>query len=132
MNQYVETILMFMPKSQALCFINGLNGAEGSYFQDVAKKISAVIEQGPAIYETDGHGDSVKPVLHYFYGNTDIYVTEIDKNSREHFGYIDLGYGLEAGYIDLEYIFKAIPLINLDFNFEPLKISEYKKNYEGS
>lgn len=63
MNQYVETILKFMPTSQALCFINGLNGAEGSYFQDVAKKISAVIEQAPAIYETDGHGDSVKPVL---------------------------------------------------------------------
>ena len=133
MNQYVDTILKFMPTSQALCFINGLNGAEGSYFQDVAKRISVVIAKAPAIYETDGHGDSVKPVLHYFFGNIDIYVTEIDKNSREHFGYTSIGHGsLEAGYIDLEYIFKAIPLINLDFNFEPLKISEYKKKYEGS
>lgn len=132
MNQYVDTILKFMPTSQALCFINGLNGAEGSYFKDVAKRISEVIAKAPAIYETDGHGDSVKPVLHYFFGNVDIYVTEIDKNSREHFGYTDLGYGLEAGYIDLEYIFKAIPLINLDFNFKPLKISEYKKKHEGS
>ena len=131
MNQYVDTILKFMPTSQALCFINGLSGAEGSCFQDVAKKISAVIEQAPAIYETDGQGDSVKPVLHYFFGNIDIYVTEIDKNSREHFGYTSIGYGLEAGYIDLDYVFKSIPLINLDFYFEPLEISEYKKKYEG-
>ena len=119
-----------MPTSQALCFINGLNGAEGSYFQNVTKQLNSIIANAPALYETDGQGDSVKPVLHYFFGNIDIYVTEIDKNSREYFGYTSIGHGsLEAGYIDLEYIFKAIPLINLDFNFEPLKISEYKKNY---
>ena len=127
MNQYVDTILKFMPKSQALCFINGLNGAEGSYFQDVAKRISEVIAKAPAIYETDGKGEEVKPVIHYFYGNTDIYVTEIDKNSREHFGYTSIGYGLEAGYIDLDYIFKSIPLINLDFHFTPKTIAEYRE-----
>lgn len=132
MNQHVDTILKFMPKSQALCFINGLNGAEGSYFQNVAKQLNSIIANAPALYETDGQGESVKPVLHYFYGNTDIYVTEIDKNSREHFGYTSIGYGLEAGYIDLDYIFKSIPLINLDFHFEPLEISEYKKKYEGA
>ena len=122
---------MFMPKSQALCFINGLNGAEGSYFQNVTKQLNSIIANAPALYETDGLGDSVKPVLHYFFGNVDIYVTEIDKNSRELFGYTRIGYGLEAGYIDLDYIFKSIPLINLDFYFEPLEISEYKKKYEG-
>ena len=133
MNQYVETILKFMPTSQALCFINGLLGAEGSYFHAVAKKIREVIAKAPAIYETDGHGDSVKPVLHYFFGNIDIYVTEIDKGSCEHFGYTSIGHGsLEAGYSDLEDIFKAIPLINRDVNFKPLKISEYKKKHEGS
>lgn len=131
MNQYVDNILKFMPESQALCFLSGLSGAEGSYFLDVAKKISKVVAKAPAIYETDEKGDSVKPVLHYFYGNIDIYVTEIDKKSREHFGYTSIGHGtLEAGYIDLEYIFKAIPLINLDFNFKPLKISDYKKKFE--
>ena len=132
MNQYVETILKFMPKSQALCFIEGLRGSESKYFLDVAKNISEVIEKLPAIYETDGKGEEVKPVLHYFWGNVDIYVTEIDKSSREHFGYSSIGYGLlEAGCIDLDYIFESIPLINLDFNFKPLKISEYKRKFEG-
>lgn len=132
MNQYVDTILKFMPRSQALCFMESLRGSEGSYFNDVAKKISEVIEKAPALYETDGKGEEVKPVIHYFYGNTDIYITEIDKDSREHFGYTSIGHGLlEAGYVDLDYIFNSLPLINLDFNFKPLKISEYKKKYEG-
>ena len=131
MNQYVDTILKFMPRSQALCFMDGLRGSEGSYFNDVAKRISEVIEKAPALYETDGKGEEVKPVIHYFWGNVDIYITEVDKNSREHFGYTDIGYGLEAGYVNLEYIFKSLPLINLDFDFKPLKISEYKKLRNG-
>ena len=131
MNQYVETLLKFMPKSQAICFLDGLSGQESCYFQNVAENISKVISKAPAIYETDGKGEKVKPVLHYFYGNIDIYITEIDKESNEHFGYTNIGYGFEAGYDDLEYIFKSFPLINLDFNFKPKKISEYKRKFEG-
>ena len=132
MNQYVDTILKFMPRSQALCFMESLRGSEGSYFNDVAKKISEVIAKAPAIYETDGKGEEVKPVIHYFYGNVDIYITEVDKNSSEHFGYTSIGHGtLEAGYVNLEYIFKSLPFINLDFNFKPLKVSEYKKLRNG-
>ena len=132
MNQYVNKILKFMPRSQALCFMEGLRGSEGSYFNDVAKRISEIIAKAPDIYETDGKGEEVKPVIHYFYGNVDIYITEVDKDSREHFGYTSIGHGLlEAGYVDLDYIFKSLPLINLDFDFKPLKISEYKNKYEG-
>ena len=123
---YIETICKFMPKSQALCFIEGLKGSESKYFQEVAKNISEIIEKAPALYETDGQGDGIKPVLHYFWGNIDIYVTEVDKSSREHFGYTNIGYGLEAGYIDLDYIFESIPLLNLDFNFKAQTISELK------
>ena len=44
MNQYVETILKFMSKSQALCFIEGLRGSESKYFHNVAKNISEVMK----------------------------------------------------------------------------------------
>ena len=121
-----------MPQSQAQCFVEGLIGAEQVYFKGLADKISNAIKQAPAIYETDGQGDSVKPVLHYFYGNVDIYVTEIDKSKHnQHFGYTSIGHGsLEAGYIDLDYIFNELPLINLDFNFTPKTIAEYKKTHD--
>lgn len=128
----IDTVLKFMPKCQAMYFMDGLAGSETSYFKEVAKNIIKKIKKAPSLYETDGKGEEVKPVLHYFWGNVDIYVTEIDKSSNEHFGYTSLGLGcLEAGYIDLDYIFEAMPQINLDFNFAPETISKYRQKFEG-
>ena len=128
----INTVLKFMPPAQAKCFIVGLNGEELEHFKRIANKIAGIIENAPAIYETDSKGDKVKPVLHYFYGNVDIYMTEIDKSgNNQHFGYTSLGMGyLEAGYIDLDYIFKELPELNLDFYFKPKTIAEYERIHE--
>ena len=125
----INTVLKFMPPAQAMCFIAGLNGAEQEHFKRIANKIAEIIENTPAIYETEGKGDKVKPVLHYFYGNVDIYITELDKSgNNQHFGYTSLCMGyLEAGYIDLNYIFSEIPALNLDFYFKPKIIAEYER-----
>lgn len=86
------TVLKYVPKSQAKCFLDGLSSIEHTYYEDVANKLANAISSATAIYETDGLGDSVKPVLHYFYGNVDIYVTEIDRSQyNQHFGYTSLG-----------------------------------------
>ena len=118
-----------MPPAQAMCFIAGLYGAEQAYFMSIVDKIADVISKAPAIYETDNKGDKIKPVLHYFYGNVDIYITEIDQSrNNKHFGYTSLGMGyLEAGYIDLNYIFKELPELNLDVYFKPKTIAEYER-----
>lgn len=127
-----NTILKFMPKSQALCFVESLRDSESKYFQELAKKIVENIENAPAIYETDGKGEDVKPVLHYFWSNIDIFITEIDPSSCEHYGYTSLGLGyFEGGYIDLDYIFETIPFLNLDLNFEPETIADYKRKFQG-
>ena len=122
-----------MPPAQAKCFIVGLNGEEQEHFKSIADKIADVISKAPEIYETDNKGDKIKPILHYFYGNVDIYVTEIDRSrNNQHFGYTSLGMGyLEAGYIDLDYIFSELPALNLDLNFTPKPIANYKRKYEG-
>ena len=122
-----------MPPAQAKCFIVGLNGEEQEHFKSIADKIADVISKAPAIYETDNKGDKIKPILHYFYGNVDIYVTEIDRSrNNQHFGYTSLGMGyLEAGYIDLDYIFSELQALNLDLNFTPKPIANYKRKYEG-
>ena len=129
----INKILKFMPPAQVEHFISGLNGAEHMYFKSIADKITDVISKAPAIYETDSKGDKVKPILHYFYGNVDIYITEIDRSgNNQHFGYTSLGMGyLEAGYIDLDYIFNELPEFNLDFHFTPKTIADYKRKYEG-
>jgi len=126
------TVLKYMPKSQAQYFMDGLMSAEHTYYEDVANKLAQVIKSAPAIYETDVLGEEVKPVLHYFYGNVDIYITELDRSgNNQHFGYTSLGMGYwEAGYIDISAIFLQLPLLNLDFNFNPQTISTYRKTYE--
>lgn len=123
------TVLQYMPKSQAQYFLDGLISTEHAYYEDVANKLANVIESAPNIYETDGLGEEVKPVLHYFYGNVDIYITEIDKSgSNRHFGYTSLGLGyFEFGEICLFPISQQLPLLNLDFNFKPKTIAEYRQ-----
>ena len=69
----INTVLKFMQKSQATCFISGLNGVEQEHFKRIADKIAGIIENAPAIYETDSKGDKVKPVLHYFYATFWLY-----------------------------------------------------------
>ena len=125
----INTILKFLPPVQAEHFISGLNGEEQEHFKRITNKIAEIIENAPAIYETDNKGDKIKLVLHYFYGNVDIYITEVDRSgNNQHFGYTSLGLGyLEAGYIDLDYIFKELPELNLDFHFTPKAIAEYKR-----
>ena len=128
----IKQAIKFMSESQAKCFIEGLLSPEQQYYTSIADKISSAVESAPALYQTDGQGGSVKPVLHYFWGNVDIYVTEIDQNTHELYGFTSLGLGyFESGYIDLSYIFSELPLLNLDFNFVPKTIAEYKMIYEG-
>ncbi len=127
-----KTLLRFLPKGQATSFKEGLRGQERGYFEELTDKLTTIIENAPELYATDGQGDKVKPVLHYFCGSVDIYITEVDKNNGEHFGYTSLGMGyLEGGYINLNYIFSEIPMLNLDYNFTPKTLSEYRKQHEG-
>ncbi len=129
----INVILKFMPTAQAKCFIAGLIGKEKEYFKRIANNMAMTIKEAPAICETEDKGEEIKPVLHYFWGNVDIYITEIDKSGyNQHFGYTSLGLGyFEAGYIDLEHLFKELPELNLDFNFRPETIAHYRKIYEA-
>lgn len=127
----LKEIHKFFPPMQLEIILENLSIEESGYYKNVISQLYKSINTAPNLYETDGKGTKVKPVLHYFFGNIDIFVTEIDKENQEHFGYTSLGMGyLEAGYIDLKDIFQQVPLLNLDFNFKPKQIQEYKKIFE--
>lgn len=130
----INIVIKFMPPAQRITFLQALNGSERQYFEEVANRLTEIITSAPIIYGTDGlKADEIKPVLHYFGGNVDIYLTEIDTSKyNQHYGYTSLGLGyLEGGYVELEYIFDELPLLNLDLHFTPKTISEYKRQYEG-
>ena len=123
-----------MPPTQRTAFLQALNGSEYKYFEEVVNRLNEVIKSAPIIYGTDGlKADEIKPVLHYFGGNVDIYLTEIDTSKyNQHYGYTSLGLGyLEGGYVELDYLFEELPLLNLDLHFTPAIIADYKRKYEG-
>lgn len=130
----INTIMKFMPPTQRTAFLQALNGSEYKYFEEVVNRLNEVIKSAPAIYGTDGlKTDEIKPVLHYFWNNIDIYVVEIDTTGcNQHFGYTSLGLGyFEGGYVKLDYLFEELPLLNLDLHFTPATIADYKRKYEG-
>jgi hypothetical protein len=96
----------------------------------MADKLNALADAVPKLYETDSKRDR-KIALHYFYGNTDFYVLEFDGDNL-FYGYMILNGDLEMseyGYQNRMELFDAMPLINLDYHFEPVTVDEIKKNY---
>ena len=56
----------------------------------------------PALYEQDGKGKDAIVHIHYFVGSADWYITEINPETYEAFGWAEiLPGGGELGYIDL-------------------------------
>jgi hypothetical protein len=85
-----------------------------------------MLESIPDLYATeDMPVDSKTMYAHYFIGNCDWYVAELDKTTNEAFGYADLGMGFpEWGYfslVELEGITFAHQVIERDLGFVPVK-----------
>lgn len=127
--KFSKEALEFVPAMQVSIVYGGLEE-----FQDVIKNINRIVTELPA---TRGQEDSSDPIiyLHYFVGGQDWYITEKDMSANDQslgaeghiqaFGYADLGYGAEMGYINIEEL-KGHGSVELDFHFEPKKWSEVK------
>lgn len=88
-----------------------------SEFEDNIVTLNNIVARVPKLYGQDSVKDKVV-YLHYFYGNQDWYVTELDKSTGECFGYANLGYGAELGYMSIpEFVENG--KVELDFYFEP-------------
>lgn len=99
-----------------------LKSTKFSEMEDVISKLNSVAKVTPKLYGQDGVKDKMI-YLHYFYANQDWYVTELDKSTGECFGYANLGYGAELGYMSISE-FVSNGKVELDFYFEPKKWSE--------
>jgi hypothetical protein len=87
-------------------------------YSGAIKRLEALLEKCPYIGETDGMEEH-PAFFHYFYGSTDIFICEYDRNDKM-FGYAILGGDLpnsEWGYFNLSDI-TSVPQFNLDYHFE--------------
>lgn len=96
-------------------------------FQDEIAHLQDVISKAAKTYEQDGLGNKAIVSLHYFYGNMDWYITEIDseEEQKQAFGYAKFGGDGELGYISIEEL-QENGKVELDFHFEPKTLGEVK------
>lgn len=81
----------------------------------------------PDLYEQDGKGKEAVAHIHYFCAAGDWWITEIDKNTGQAFGWADLGFGGEFGYIflpELEQVlqYHGLVIVERDLDFEPTQL----------
>ncbi len=108
-----------VPRSQYISTLEYINdGEESDFFKSKIKDIATKVRNAPKLYETDG-AEEHNIVLRYFHpSGTEIFITEIDKNGKEAFGYQVLNddYQMaEFGYIDIDEV-KNIGLMEVDFH----------------
>jgi hypothetical protein len=91
-------------------------------FAEAIQRLEATLEKCPNLRETDGLPEH-PAMFHYFYGSTDIYICEYNRDDQM-FGYAILGGDLrncEWGSFSLEALTR-IPQLNIDYHFEEQSI----------
>lgn len=122
----MKTLDEFIGKQQLELLNDGMRGEEKEAFQGIYNNLLTTINAMPKTYETEGQGTEAVAHLHYFMGNMDWYITEVDIEDEQlqAFGLANLGYGGELGYINIKEL--AANNIELDFYWTPTKLKDIK------
>lgn len=98
--QLSAMLCKFIARNQVMAMCDIAKGEEGPAMKAIIGQLAARVETMPATYGQDGVKDPIV-YLHYFVGGCDWYITEKDCEDEQiqAFGYADLGYGPEMGYI---------------------------------
>jgi hypothetical protein len=132
----IAMLRKFIPPAQMSVILGLMIGAEGEFFREKMQSLAALVRSMPM---TRGTEDTKDPIvhLHYFRGSVDVFVTERDVGDgtgekglgaqHQAFGYVDLGYGAELGYISLPELFRAG--VELDLHWTPKPVSQVLKEH---
>lgn len=120
---HVRILTQFCAKSQLRNMVHLTVGEEGEHFASKLSEYAARVEAMPKTYEQDGLGENAIVHLHYFLGSCDWYITERDREDEQlqAFGYADLGYGAEAGYISIVELLENDAELDLYWKLKPVK-----------
>ena len=124
----------YIPKNElsAIHDIIKNNSEESGFMINLLDTLSQSIEHMPQLKETESMGFNARVWLHYFFGGTDIYITELDKETGEGFGFTCLNgdkENAELGYLFLPEIV-SIDILELDLYFNnTTTIGEIMRQY---
>lgn len=116
----------FMPNCQRLVLRATLSEEESEGIAEIVLRMAEIVEEMPKTYGQDGLGMESIAYLHYFYGQSDFWITEkdVENPQLQAFGLADLGYGGELGYISIDDVIRNG--VELDLYFEPKTLREIK------
>jgi hypothetical protein len=106
-----------------------LKSTDFSEMEDAITQINEAVFSVPKLYGSASIQDKMI-YLHYFNGNQDWHIVEYDRNSGEAYGYANLGYGAELGYMSIPEIVDST--VQLDFYFEPTLWSELNEDEDSA
>ena len=109
-------------------------GFEGDEVFTLLGQLNKNLNEIPPIYAQDGKGKNAIAYLHYFNSSSDRYITELDKDNLEGFGFTILNgdtQNAEFGYIPLTQFTQQKASywdLNLDLNFNPTTLNQVFRN----
>jgi hypothetical protein len=112
-----DELAVIIPRSQLL-----ITAANPISYAEAIERLAKQLEKCPKLYKTDGKAEH-PAIFHYFYGATDMYICEYDREDTM-FGYTILNSDLdnsEWGYVNPSEITSISPL-NIDYYFEEQSI----------
>ncbi len=77
----------YVPKSELLALVHNTRGEEGEYFKELLEDTEMAIRAVPPIYGARDKGTEARVLLHYFGGATDFWITELDPETGDAFGF---------------------------------------------
>ena len=123
--QDLAMLRRFIPTGQISTIISAFAGEEGQFFRERLYEVAAAVRATPVTRKTEGVADPIVH-LHYFVGSLDAWIIERDVGDgqcepgvgpqHQAYGYVDMGYGPELGYISLPELFKAGAELDLHWN----------------
>jgi len=119
--QQWTTLNMFVPRHQMAMV------QEYAELQSLMPDLLEQIDKTPALYVQDGLMEKSIIYMHYFFGGSDWYISEVDKDTLEAFGYVCLNgdkINAEWGYISIEELVTSKYAIELDFHWTPKELSK--------
>jgi len=123
----VKILKPFLSSDQLEVMGNGCRGDERDFFYEKINEYADLVSSMPKSYEQDGKGDDAIVYLHYFFSGYDWFITEKDREDDQFqaFGFADLGYGGELGYISINELTTAG--VELDLHWTPKTLREVKE-----
>lgn len=103
-----------------------LQSEESDFFCNTVDEVANIVADTPDLYSQEEAGEKDIVRLHYFRGNYDAWITELNLGTREAFGKASFNGASDAeyGYISLQELFDNN--VELDLYWTPIPIGEIR------